>query len=408
MPRRRRHDVVAFGLAALAVGAAACQADVGDAGCQLTRQVTLVGTPLTLLPDARLDQVGDGYFLLGSDGSNVRWAAVSADGTLSGEQAQPLPPGVSSAYFAVAGVAAPGDTVLVGYLGTDAASGGGGLAVIAFPASGAPPTAPASTVVPFPGGIPPASSVAMISSRNGMNAGLAWVDDVAHQVMVTTVNGLGMTTGAPVATSSSSGPPFLCLGFSAGKDDLTVIYHAGTTALKNQPPGWVIAEANEAGSVDSTTVLGLSGPMSIGCALVSPTAGGYGITWQDTEGAWLAEFVSQGMTLSTSYPYASAAGFGGSNLQPPLVGLAPFGADFGVLLARPLDVELWRVDEMGNRRAGALIFPSINGTFGIVSALAPSPATAGGPLVATYADYTSPAGAPTPAGGRLFINAVCY
>jgi hypothetical protein len=29
-------------------------------------------------------------------------------------------------------------------------------------------------------------------------------------------------------------------------------------------------------------------------------------------------------------------------------------------------------------------------------------------LVATYADYTSPAGAPTPAGGRLFINAVCY
>ena len=85
MPRRRRHDVVAVGLAALAVGSAACQADVGDAGCQLTRQVTLAGTPLTLLPDARLDQVGDGYFLLGSDGSTVRWAALSADGTLSGE-----------------------------------------------------------------------------------------------------------------------------------------------------------------------------------------------------------------------------------------------------------------------------------------------------------------------------------
>ena len=404
MPRRRRHDVVAFGLAVLAIGAG-CQADVGDAGCQLT-QVTLAGTPLTLLPNARLDQVGDGYVLLGSDGKNVRWAAVSADGALSGEAAQPLPYGVASAYFAVAGVTTPGDTILVGYLGTDAASGSGGLAVIAFPADGSSPTAPASTIVPFPGGIPP--SVAMISSRKGMNAGLAWIDDVSGQVMVTTVNGLGMTTGAPVATSSSSGPPFTCLGFSPGKDDLTVVYYAATTSLANNSPGLVIAEANDAGSVDSTTVLGLGRPLGSGCALVSPTDTGYGISWQDTEGAWLAEFISRGMTLSMPYPYASAAEFGGSNLQPPLVGLAPFGTDFGVLLARPLDAELWRIDSMGNRRAGALIFPSINGTFGTVSALPPSPAKAGGPLVVTYADYTSPVGASTPAGGRLFLNAVCY
>ena len=125
MPRRRRHDVVAFGLAALAVGAAACQADVGDAGCQLTQQVTLPGTPLTLLQDARLDQVGNGYFLLGNDGTSVRWGKLSADGVLTGEAAYALPPGVTSAYFAVAGVESPGDTVLVGYLGTDAASGDG-------------------------------------------------------------------------------------------------------------------------------------------------------------------------------------------------------------------------------------------------------------------------------------------
>ena len=204
----------------------------------------------------------------------------------------------------------------------------------------------------------------MISSRNGMNAGLAWVDDGSGQVMVTTVNGLGMKTGAPVAASSSSGPPFSCLGFSPGKDDLTVVYYAATTSLANQVPGWVIAEANDGGSVDSTTVLGLDRSPGTRCALVSPTAAGYVLTWQNSEGAWLAEFVSQGMTLSMSYPYASAAGFGGSDLQPPLVGLAPFGTDYGVLLARPLDTEMWRIDEMGNRQAGALIFPSINGTLG--------------------------------------------
>ncbi|HTB60125.1 MAG TPA: hypothetical protein VLC06_19765 [Polyangia bacterium] len=406
MPRRRRHDVVAFGLAALAVGAAACQADAGDAGCQLTRQVTLAGTPLTLLQDARLDQVGQGYYLLGSDGANVRWAAVSSEGTLSGEEAQPLPPGVTSAYYAVAGVETPGDTVLVGYLGTDAAGANGGLAVIAFPADGSPPAAPATTVVNFPGGVPAASSVVMISSRAGMNAGLAWIDSGSGQVMFATVDGTGAKTGAPVATSTSSGPPFSCLAFSAGKDDLTVLYYAQTTTIPG--PGWIIAEANEGGAVDSTTELGL--PMGTGCAVVSPTATGYGVSWQDTEGDWLAEYMPQKAPnpLSLSYPFASAADFGGSNLQPPIAGLAPFGTDFGVLLARPLDVELWRIEDTGSRRAGALIFPSIAGNFGTVSALAPSPFMAEGPLVATYADYTSPVGASQPTGGRLFLNAVCY
>ena len=407
MPRRRRHDVVAFGLAALAVGAAACQADAGDAGCQLTRQVTLAGTPLTLLQDARLDQVGQGYYLLGSDGSNVRWAAVSAEGILSDEEAQPLPPGVTSAYYAVAGVRTPGDTILVGYLGTDATTSGGGLAVIAFPADGSPPAAAASTIVPFPDGVPAASSVAMISSRAGMNAGVAWVDSASLQVMVATVDATGATTGTPVAISTGSGPPFSCLGFSAGKDDLTVVYYAQTTTIPG--PGWVIAEANEGGSVDSTTLLGL--PMGTGCTVaVSPTATGYGISWQDTEGDWLAEYMPQNApnALSLAYPFASSADFGGSNLQPPIAGLAPFGTDFGVLLARPFDVELWRIGNAGNRRAGVLVFPSINGNFGTVSALAPSPFMAEGPLVVTYADYTSPVGASPPTGGRLFLNAVCY
>ena len=141
---------------------------------------------------------------------------------------------------------------------------------------------------------------------------------------------------------------------------------------------------------------------------MSPTATGYGITWQDTEGAWLAEFVPQGMSLSMSYPFASASDFGGSSLQPPLVGLAPFGTDFGVLLARPLDVELWRIEDTGNRRAGALIFPSINGTFGSVSALPPSPAMAGAPwsrpTPTTPARWVPPS---RPAAG-CSLNAVCY
>ena len=85
-----------------------------------------------------------------------------------------------------------------------------------------------------------------------MNAGLAWIDDASGHVLVATVNAAGLLTGAPVATSSAE-PPFSCLGFSPGKDDLTVVYYAMTTTT-NSMPGWVIAETNEAGSVDSTVV----------------------------------------------------------------------------------------------------------------------------------------------------------
>jgi hypothetical protein len=65
---------------------------------------------------------------------------------------------------------------------------------------------------------------------------------------------------------------------------------------------------------------------------------------------------------------------------------------------------------MGDRRPGALIFPSVDGIYGQVSALpAGNPAvqaTTG--LVVTYADYTSPLGASPMTGSRIFANAVCY
>ena len=408
MPRRRRDDVVtgllAALVAALGLGAGACEADPGDAGCQLTLQVTLAGTPLTLISDARIDQVGGGFFLLGSDGSNLRWAPLRADGTLGSQQAFPLPSGVTSAYYAVAGLQTPGDTVLLATLGTDATGANGELAVIALPADGSPPPSPATTIENFSGFVPDASSVVMSSSRAGMNAGLAWVDSASGQVKFTTVSGAGMP-GATVVTSTA-GPPFSCLAFSPGKDDLTIKYYGGTTSLGTA--GWVIAEANEEGSLDSTTVLAFPGQM-LNCATVTPTSTGYALVWQDKQGGWLAEYVTQGQTLSAPYPFVSASDFGGASLQPPIVGLAPFGTDFGVLFARPLDVELWRLGDKGERRTGALIFPSVNGTFGSVSALpVGATLTPGGPLAVTYADYISPVGVTPMTGGRLFANAVCY
>ncbi|HXT98139.1 MAG TPA: hypothetical protein VN853_17715 [Polyangia bacterium] len=418
MPRRRRHDVVAVAIAALACAAAACQADSGDAGCQLAPQQTLPGTPLTLLANARLDQVGGGYFLLGNDDTALRWGAVSADGsTLTGEQSYALPSEATALYYAMAGLESPGDTVLLGYLRTATSGTGAELAVLALPVDGSPPSAPAVSAQPFPGGFPAATSVAMISSRAGMNAGLAWIDDSAGRVMVTSLDGTGTeTTAGGIATSSAATPPFQCLQFSPGKDDLTVVYFAAATGVQVQGggaslPGWIIAETNEGGSVDSSTTLAFTSSSSAnGCAQIAPTQAGYGITWRDGEGYWLANYTAQGNMLAGPYLFASASSFGGASLEPPLSGLAPFGTDYGVLLSRPFDVELWRLDDMGDRHPGALIFPSVDGVFGQVSALPPGnpavPSMNG--LVVTYADYTSASGVTPATGSRIFANAVCY
>jgi hypothetical protein len=408
MPRRRRHDVVTASLAtaALALGLGGCDADVGDAGCRINHEVTLAGTPLTLLGNARLDQVTDHFVLLGNDQSSVRWGTLDKEGNLSGEQAFALPPGVTQAYYAVAGAQTPGDTVLIGYLATDAASGVGELALVAVPA-GNPAAAPLPTpIVTFPAGVPDSTSVVMMSSRKGMNAGLAWIDDADglpqdSVVKVATVNAAGMLTGTPVVTTMNASPSFSCLAFSPGKNDLTVLYHSDAVALSQGPaPGWVIAETSEAGSVDSTTLLSFGHPGN--CALVTPTDVGYSLIWQDTQGGWLAVYTAGVSTVPAPYPFAPASAFGGANLQPPFAGLAPFGSDYGVLLARPLDAELWRLDQTGNRRPGAVIFPSVNSVLGTVSAL---PVNG---LTATYADYTTPAGFTPAAGGRVFVNAACY
>lgn len=405
MPRRRRHDVIAFATAALTLAFAGCDADVGDAGCQITHEATLPGTPLTLLGNARLDQVGDHYFLLGNDQTTVRWGkldALDAGGALSGEQAFALPNGVTQAYYAVAGAETPGDTVVIGYLATDAATGDGELVIVAVPAADPTGATAPAVAVTFRGGAPDPTSLAMLSSRKGMNAGLAWIDGAAGSVKVTTVNAAGTVTGAPVVTSMSASPSYSCLAFAPGKDDLTVFYYSDQVNLGSAgtPPGWVIAETSEAGSVDSTTLLSFGHPGT--CAHLTPTVAGYSLAWQDNQGGWLAVYTAGAPTQPAPYPFASAASFGGANLQPSFAGLAPFGTDYGVLLARPLDAELWRIDQTGSRRPGAVIYPSITGNLGAISAL---PVNG---LTATYADYTTPVGAATPAGGRVFLDAVCY
>ena len=160
--------------ASLALGA--CQTDTGTAGCQLTLEVPMAHSPLTLLPDARLDVVGDGFFLVGSDGTNVMWASIAANGALGPEESLAIPAGATQNVFAFAQSAAPADTLVVGVVipaanGTDAE-----LHMIPFPASGTGALAPGPAVVTFPGGVTTPPMLAMGTSPQGVTANLAWVD----------------------------------------------------------------------------------------------------------------------------------------------------------------------------------------------------------------------------------------
>ena len=98
------------------VGAAAmagCQTDTGNAGCQLAQQVVYPGDDLTLLHAARLDLVRDAFVLGGADTSALRWAGIDGStGELGPPRAAPLDPTSDGIWFAMAGVAAPGDTML--------------------------------------------------------------------------------------------------------------------------------------------------------------------------------------------------------------------------------------------------------------------------------------------------------
>jgi hypothetical protein len=301
--------------------------------------------------------------------------------------------------FAFAQNAAPADTLLVGVVmpaanGTDAE-----LHIVAAPADGSAAPPPGPAVVTFTGGAATPPTAAMATSHQGVTANLAWVDAPSSAVMIANVDGTGQLSAT---TPVDSAPGISCLGYSLGENgDLAVSF------LRGDGPGglpkWEKSERTPNGGLAGLQLF-VAGDPTMGCAVGLPLSTGYALAWQDDTGSWLSiDYMPNGVATGSiqSYPFASATDFGGPDVQPPIVGLAPFGTDYGVLFSGPRAVELWRLDASGNRRPGKLIFPSLEGNLGRASA-----AWVGQSLVATYADYTSSTG--TVASQRWFVDAACY
>ena len=99
------------------------------------------------------------------------------------------------------------------------------------------------------------------------NAGLAWIDDAMGRVMYAALDGTGQMVVSPTPTGLAM-PEFSCLGFTPGKDDVTIVYYAASASQGRA--GWIIAEGNESGGIDSSVALVFSRPMGT-CATVTPT-----------------------------------------------------------------------------------------------------------------------------------------
>jgi hypothetical protein len=409
MSRRRSHRLT-FGAAAAAgavvFAVAGCQAGSSDNGCQITRQLVLPGTtPLPLLTEVRIDRVGAGFALIGSDATSVRWSMVDARGAVGTEQVFALPADTIRAFYGLAGANTPGDTIIIGVLvpaanGTDAE-----LRFVAAPTDGSAAPPPGMAVVSFGGGADPQTPplVAMGTSASAMFAGAAWLSPETGLPMYVFLDGQAQVVGGePLVIDNEQVSGYSCLGFSPGKQELTISYQRAPLDPR-AGPSWLIADATVDGSVTTLRLhvaQQLGGLMSCARTATYDNVGSpeYAIVWQDTSGSWLSVYQGPQSGQVKSFPFASSTDFGGPDLQPPLIGLAAFGSDFGVLLARPHAVELWRLDRAGNRRSGSLVFPSLQGEISGVSSTASSSF-----LTSTYADLTG-----ADMGRRLVIDAVCY
>ncbi len=409
MPRRSGHDLnaphVGIRLAALAAAAlaAGCQgADPTIDGCQISQEAAVPGSPLTLLSDAQLERVGDGFALLGADadGQTLRWAMFDPTaGALGPESSAPMIAGAAGPWLTLANDKAPGDTLLAATVfpqGNDAELH---LTVVntAAPPMTAPAVGPVYAVSSGALANGAAPSVAIGASSAGPHAMLAWVDPTAGAVMALVLSAGGEPIGTP--TTIDTAPAFACLAFAPGKSAMTLVYHKYADAT-TKVPDFVIKELRDGGDLDSTLELELDSHAA-GCPQLTPTDKGYAIAFQDGEASWLGVYDDSTTFLSLN-PFAAAVSFGGASLQPPLVGLAPVGTDFAVLLDRLHGGELWRLSPGGARRSGRLALPSAQGTIGGISSL-PDPGT----IASTYADYTSVVGGVGTAGQRYFLRTTC-
>lgn len=396
-----RLSLLLAGLTASTVAVGCKSDDPPPSTCSFV-STRLDGSPLTLLSDARLDRVGAGFVLLGSDAANVRWATLGLDGHLGAEHAVAVPAHTDGPWFAMAGTAAtPGDHLIVAYAAAGASGGGtADLMTFSVAADGTSPSIPASS-----GPIPdraanPLLTVSAVSGRGGAQAGLVWA---VQGTTAITARLLG-PDGAPLGADLNLGMPasLSCIRFSPGQQDLTVLY----VDVSGATPKAVGREISATGTAGSSFTMPLIGDntVEISCASLAllPTGTGYSVAWKSTSlGDYFGTF-DQGTGLFSTYLLQSDVQVSSGAGAAPIAGLGAVGKDFTLVVAPSTGGQLWETDFMGRRLGAPLLFPTTAENVGAI-ATQPLPST----IYATYADYSSTDVTDQTAGGRVFLALTC-
>ncbi len=399
MPYRPSSVAGSLVVAVAVLVSAGCPSSPSKSTCQVEsvemiapHQAAAPSPSIMLLPDARLDAVGDGFVLLGTDGANVLWAVVGRDGVIVGdEQSVPVPAHSSGPWFAVAGTNAPRDHVVIAFVaGAAGPAGDVELSTFSVQIDGTAPTLPVSS-----GRIPAAADVTMMSGRGGLHAGIAWAVPGKTTISARIVGGNGVAVGNDLAVASVE--DFNCLRFSPGKGDLTL----GYVDLSGTPPAYnfVATEIDAAGTLQPFFKLSIGAqPVeSPGCVQLVPTDKGYGIAWHSVGVAtYFSPYDSSSTHLQSYHVLYDVE----ARPVPVLGGLGWLGKNYAVVFARVEGAEVWPINAMGQKQGDLPVFPSAVGHTG---ALSTQPV--GSVLYATYADYADKVN--VGAGSRQWVKVSC-
>jgi hypothetical protein len=362
-------------------------------GCVL-EQHPLPGTALTLLPDARLDAVGDAFVLLGTDagGAKVRWVLVGRAGSLGSEHEIDVPEHQAGPWFAMAGSATPMDRLIVAYVAPGSATNGmADLMTFAVQFDGTLPTVP---MVAGRVAVGVGARVTMASGREGMHAGIAWGTAGTTSLTARILDGDGRPVGADLALGTVDA--FDCLRFLPGKGDLTIGYvdQSGTPPM----PVFQATEITPAGTTQTPFRLQVGKELPE-CVDIAPADAAYGVAWH-TEGIGF----SFGVFQPTQASFPSRMFLGDIRFlpakAPPLGGVGWMGKHYAIGFARPGGAEVRVVDAMANEVGKLPVFPSAIGHTGTLSTQ-----PVGTALYATYADYSNANSTST--GQRFLVKVTC-
>lgn len=396
---------VLMGVSGLVAGCNSGGATPGP--CGVRQESDLAPSPMTLSSDAALDPMGTAFFLhsADTDGGTVRWAQLSATGTLGTEHQASLPPHMTGfgPWMATAGTASPFDRVLVFFVAPSGVEQNAtALWVSSFPFDGLAAGVATPTpleVVRLPG---PASAlrVSVGSGLAGLHAGVAFGLSGLESLTFLVLDGRGSPVGAPqIAGGGADALDFKCLRVTStfgGPADLTLSYVRQRSEV-DPAPSWRFLTVDETGILGASTSMVLSGTNPACPSMVLPSDGTVAVAWQDLGHAW---FVDWQPALAQLFPKEidAAAAQPGGTLRP-IVGLGTFSKGFGLLYDSPQGGALRVLDANAAQLQDDVALPARAGHVGHLAAV-----PRGTSLYATYADYDT-AGSAT--GRRAFLRLAC-